>query len=633
MIFQWLNAQDAIAAGHALADSFLLDDARPIKARAKVKGDVQRAEVHRLLQRAVQNAKPLKLNIFKRAKLLGAFKWRLIEQGFDEGDAGELTHLLLLQLTGARMSSVVDSPMRAPSAGGARKRIDLSLGAADAAAQRGDYAEVVVRLEEVLSVDAEHVVALSNLGDALCFLGRYPEAERAYRKAVRANPKRADTHLKLGAVLHSRGDFAGAETTLRRAVKLEPRSPNPLCALGHTLSALNRTNDAKICFEKALRLKPRSTGGLCGLARLATMDGRFGDAEALLRQALEFDPECIEALTWLVEQRRMTPEDQGWLERARQLLERPLTPMEASGLNFAIGKYCDDIGEYASAFESFRIANEQRKKISMRYDRAARAAWVDDVIKHYTPEQVRAAVDGADDSRRPVFVVGMMRSGTTLMEQIIASHPQVAGAGELQFWGILEYKYQDWVCGRASDPGVGADLARTYLDELSRHSSDAARVVDKTPANVDYLGIIHRVLPNARFIYMRRDPVDTCLSCYFQNFINAASFAMDLQDLAHYYREQHRLVAHWRSVLPKEAFLEVPYEELVADQENWSRRVLEFIGLEWDPKVLEFYKTDRAVLTASHWQVRQKVYTSSIGRSKHYQKYVGPLLKLRNLSS
>ena len=632
MILEWFNAEEAIAAGHALADSFLRDDARTATERAKAQEGDRRAEVQRLLQRAVLNAKPLKLNLFKRAKLLGAFKWRLIEQGFDEVGASELTHLLLLQLSGTRASSVAHPTMRVPSEGSARKRIDLSLSAADAAACRGDYSEAVVRLQEVLLADADHVVALSNMGDALCFLGRYPEAEHAYRQSVQANPKRADTHLKLGTVLYWRGDFAGAETALRRAVKFEPRSANALCALGHALNALDRERDATECFEKALRLKPRSTEALCGLAWLASMEGRFGDAEALLRKALEFDPMCTEAHTLLVEQRRMTPADQRWLADARRMLGLPMAPVEEARLHFAIGKYFDDVGDYVRAFKEFRLANELRKKVSAAYDRAARAAWVDDVIGHYTSESVAQSAEGAHDSRRPVLVVGMMRSGTSLVEQIIASHPDAVGAGELQFWGMTEYKHPNVFRGRETDSGVIGKLAASYLELLARHSSDAARVVDKTPANVDYLGFIHRVLPNARFIYMQRDPVDTCLSCYFQNFVNAASFAMDLQDLAHYYREHHRLVAHWRSVLPKEVFLAVPYEGLVADPEAWSRRVLEFIGLEWDPKVLEFYETERAVMTASHWQVRQKMYSSSVGRWKHYQKFIGPLLKLRNLS-
>ena len=632
LIPEWFNAQEAIAAGHALADAFLRDVTRATKGHAKIQSEVRGAEVQRLLQRAVLDAKPLKLNLFKRAKLLGAFKWRLIEQGFDGARAAELTHLLVLQLGGVRLASAVPSSMPAPSAGGTRRRIDLSLGAADAAAQRGDYAEAVVRLKEVLLADENHVTALNNLGDALCFLGRYPEAEHAYRRAVQANPKRADAQLKFGTALNWRGDFLGAETALRRAVKLEPRSPNVLCVLGHTLTALDRADDAKECFEKALRLKPRSTDALCGLAWLASMEGRFGDADILLRRALDFDPECTEAHTWLVEQRRMTHADKDWLERAQRMLERRMAPIEESRLHFAIGKYFDDVGDYAQAFEAFRKANEQRKKVAAVYDRAARTAWVDDVIRQYTAERIATPMDAANDSQRPVFVVGMMRSGTSLVEQIIASHPQAMGAGELQFWGLLEYKHHELLRGIAPDLGVGAKLAQAYIDELNRHSSEAIRVIDKTPVNVDYLGFIHRVLPNARFIYMRRDPVDTCLSCYFQNFVNAASFAMDLQDLAHYYREHRRLVAHWRSVLPKDVLLEVPYEMLIAEPEVWSRRILEFIGLGWDPRVLEFHKTERTVLTASHWQVRQKIYSSSVGRWKHYQKYIGPLLKLRNLS-
>ncbi|MHB1828698.1 MAG: sulfotransferase family protein, partial [Steroidobacteraceae bacterium] len=171
-----------------------------------------------------------------------------------------------------------------------------------------------------------------------------------------------------------------------------------------------------------------------------------------------------------------------------------------------------------------------------------------------------------------------------------------------------------------------------YLKILERQPAAAERVVDKSTYNSDHLGIIHLAFPNARILYLRRDPLDVCLSCYFQQFATAANFTLDLADLAHYYREHHRVVAHWRSVLPQDVFLEVPYAQLVADQETWSRRIMEFIGLEWDPVVLQFHKTERAVLTASHWQVRQKIYTSSVGRWKNYEKFIGPLLKLRDLS-
>jgi hypothetical protein len=172
-------------------------------------------------------------------------------------------------------------------------------------------------------------------------------------------------------------------------------------------------------------------------------------------------------------------------------------------------------------------------------------------------------------------------------------------------------------------------LAQGYLNELDRLSSSAQRVVDKSTYNSDHLGLIHSVLPNARMIYVQRDPIDTCLSCYFTQLSSAQNFTWDLADLAHYYREHQRLVEHWRSVLPAGTLLDVPYAELVDDQERWTRKILDFLGLEWDERCLEFHTAERAVMTASFWQVRQKMYNRSVGRWRRYEKYIGPLRELR----
>jgi hypothetical protein len=173
-------------------------------------------------------------------------------------------------------------------------------------------------------------------------------------------------------------------------------------------------------------------------------------------------------------------------------------------------------------------------------------------------------------------------------------------------------------------------LAKEYLQVLEAKSGEALRVVDKAPVNSDYLGVIHSVFPNARFIYMQRDPIDTCLSCYFQKFVLSLNFTMDLSDLADYYRQHQRLMAHWHAVLPQGTILEVPYEELIADQAAWTRRILDFLDLEWDNRVLDFHNTQRAVVTASFWQVRQKIYKSSVRRWRNYEKFVGPLLDLKD---
>jgi hypothetical protein len=239
------------------------------------------------------------------------------------------------------------------------------------------------------------------------------------------------------------------------------------------------------------------------------------------------------------------------------------------------------------------------------------------------------AAGAAIASERPVFVVGMPRSGTSLAEQMLASHPAVFGAGELPFWSNVSAHLESSTAG--GDAGAGGAIGgcgRDYLRLLDDLSPGAMRVVDKMPSNFLSLGLIHAALPNARIIHMRRNPIDTCLSIYFQNFDVAHSYASDLEDLAHYYTEYLRLMKHWGSLLPKQALMDVPYEGLVDDPEAWSRGMIEFIGLPWDSSCLDFHRTDRAVVTRSRWQVRQAISKSSVQRWHHYERFVGPLLKL-----
>ena len=325
----------------------------------------------------------------------------------------------------------------------------------------------------------------------------------------------------------------------------------------------------------------------------------------------------------------MTTADGAWLANVKQLITADTPPLAESDLRFAMGKYFDDLGSFAAAFDQYKRANDLRKSLMRPYDRRERSSFVDDTIRVYKPDTIRHPAEGASPSTKPVFVIGMMRSGTSLIEQIIASHPRAAGAGELDFWSNAAQKHRDHVGRGVPDTPLMKKLADGYLRALNGHSRDALRVVDKSTFNADYLGLIHAVFPHARIIYARRDPVDTCLSCYFRQL--ALNFTLDLGDLAHYYREHHRLMRHWRVVLPAGALLEVPYAELVADQESWSRRMIEFIGLDWDPRCLNYHTTERPVLTASNWQVRQSIYSNSVGRWRKYRKFIRPLLELREL--
>jgi len=366
------------------------------------------------------------------------------------------------------------------------------------------------------------------------------------------------------------------------------------------------------------------------MGQLARMEGRFDQSEIMFKRVLEVDPKMPSAWAALAGLRKMTPSDHAWLEGAEEIAASRVAPLQEADVRFAIGKYCDDVDDFKRAFESYKRANELQKAVSISYERDAREHLVDELIHVYTREKVSRVGGGASVSTKPVFVVGMMRSGTSLAEQIIASHPSAKGAGELPFWGDAVRENEIAVRqGMLSEP-LKKQLAEAYLCALTGHS-DALRVVDKAPRNSAYLGVIHSVFPNARIIYMRRDPIDSCLSSYFQQFSTALNFAMDLSDLAHYYRQHHRLMAHWRAVLPAGTILDVPYEDLVADPTGWTHNILDFLGLEWDEGCLDFNKTQRLVATASYWQVRQKIYKGSVGRWRNYEKFIGPLLGLRDL--
>lgn len=636
MLLDWFNAREAVDVGTSLADYYLpkttLEAHGPRSTPHPV--DAAGKDLQKFLQRAARDVSPLKLNIFKRAKLLNSFKWRLRERGCDGSTVDQLTEMLLLQIAGGPLNAAAPAGgiTARPSEATASRRIPGLMAEADVRFAQGDYEQATARLQEVVAINSRHVLAHSNLGTALVHVGRYDEADQAFRRAVALKPSFVGPYVYLGNLLQMRGQFTESLTVLRRAVKKDPRSADALAGLGFGLGLLRQVTEAKECFQKALRVQPRNATALCGAGWIAGMEGRFEEAETFYRSALEVDRHRVAAWAWLAGLRRMTSADKDWLEGVEQTLTTGLPPLEESRLRFAMGKYFDDLEEFSRAFEQYRRANELYKKAVRPYDRVVRTKFVDDTTRVYSRERLAQACEGASTSARPVFVTGMPRSGTSLVEQIIASHPDATGAGELDFWGEAARRHAQGGQSGLPDAATAKQLADAYLRTLQGHSIEAKRVVDKSTFNSNHLGLIHAVLPQARIIHLRRDPVDVCLSCYFQNFASAIEWAMDLSDLAHYYREHHRLMEHWRSTLPEETLLDVPYAELVADPQTWSRKIIEFIGLPWDPRCLEFQQTKRAVATASHWQVRQKVYSRSVGRWRNYQKFIRPLLSLRDLA-
>lgn len=632
MIMQWFDASDATKIGVELADQF----ARQQGSRAPTQGNPsalgkQADELHLILERADREVRALRLNFYKKAKFANAFKWRLTENGVDREMADEVTQMLVLHLSQNKTDPVQgQDPVAAPADRPSLTKVKQLLTEGNKSFAKGAYAEAATSYRKLLELDPRSADALNNLGSALNKLTHFTEAERYLRQAIEIRPEFAEAHCNLGIVLRESGETAEAEVCLRRALKLKPNYMDARIQLGITLLSLGRLREARARFEKVLKTAPRHADTLFLMGHIAKLEGRFEEAEARFNRVLEIDPKMPAAWSALAGTRKMTSADAAWLAGAEGIAASGISPVEEADVRFAIGKYYDDVNDFEQAFHHYQRANQLLKTTADPYVRDARARFVDDMIRVYTPEAISQVKGGASTSMKPVFVVGMPRSGTSLMEQIIASHPSAKGAGELEFWSQVARDREAEINAGPLGESTRHKLAEAYLRVLEAKGGEALRIVDKAPANSDYVGVIHSVFPNARIIYMRRDPIDTCLSCHFQHFSVALNFTMDLSDLAHYFLQHERLMAHWRTVLPPGSILEVPYEELVGDQEAWTRKILDFLGLEWDERCLDFHKTKRQVVTASTWQVRQKIYKDSVHRWRHYEKSIGPLLDLKS---
>lgn len=477
------------------------------------------------------------------------------------------------------------------------------------------------RAVELLPDDAE---AHGNLGNTLRACGQLEAAVLSHRRALRLKPTYAESHNNLGSVLQDLGRLQEAEASFRRATELNPDFALAHGNLGNVLALLDRVDESEASCRRALELDPSLTAALVQLAEVHAGRGQFDKTEELLKRALSMEPNMPEAWAALVRSRKMSVADAGWLAAARSIAGQRLPARREVHLRYALGKYFDDVGEYTQAFHEYRRANELSKQGRPPHDRAQFQQGVDRLIQTFDRDWLDRVRTAGNPSERPVFIVGTPRSGTTLTEQILAAHPAVFGAGELPFWNAAAATFAA-ARGEATDLDVLRRLAAQYLASLDRVSPGKLRVVDKMPANYLYLVLIHAALPNARIIHMRRHPIDTCLSIYFQNFDAKHSYANDLDDLAHYYREYLRIMDQWRRVIPAHALLEVPYESLVEDAEGWSRKMLEFIGMPWDPNCLAFHLNERTVNTASKWQARQKISRSSVGRWRQYAAFLGPL--------
>ena len=433
------------------------------------------------------------------------------------------------------------------------------------------------------------------------------------------------------------GRQAEAEQTYLQVLSEEPDNPDAHHLLGLVRSEQDRDDEAVSFIERAIQLSPNTSAFHHNIAGIYRRMGELKAAEAEFRRAIELKPDYGEAFQGLAEMVTFSKGDL-LLDRIQAQLDSPDLETEIkSYFHFAAGKYFDDVGDYPRAFEHYTRGNKSAGK---EFDALGFHDVVKNCIYHYSPTNLKKAGVGGSNSDKPIFVVGMPRSGTTLVEQILASHSRVFGAGELNDMKYIAHFGSQFVSPEQKYPGFTPFLGRQHyqklaqeylrrIDELSG-AEGVSKVVDKHPLNFQFVGLILAMFPNAKIVHTVRHPLDTCLSCFFQNFSSGQHYSFDLGTLTNFYIGYQRLMEHWEMLYPGRIF-NIQYENVIDDQESQTRRLLDYCGLEFEPSCLRFYETDRTVKTASFNQVRRPVYRTSQDRWKNYQQELLPVAKALGL--
>jgi tetratricopeptide (TPR) repeat protein len=465
-------------------------------------------------------------------------------------------------------------------------------------------------------------------------LERFAEAEGPLRQALDLAPDRAQTHRDLGWVLAKTPRYEEAAACLEQAIALDPKDPTTHFALGTTRHLRKDLPGSEAALRRAVALAPDYAAAWHELGTVLRSCGRFDEALTCFRRARDIDPDWPEVYRSLAVTGQQAAEEAQLRRLEGVLKNRGRSVSDRISAAFALGMLLDNADRCDEAFACFAKANalhrQQRAEAGERFDIGALRRQVDDLIEIATPDFFSAAAAWGNPSQAPVFIVGMPRSGTSLVEQVAASHSRVFGAGELHALGEIWDKLSAHNRGRPIeqwDAAFARRLADQHIGTLQTLGNGAARIIDKMPDNIFFLWLIAALFPSARIILCRRDSRDVCLSCYFHHFTEGHLYAYDLADCGARALEVHRLATHWLRVLPLD-ILAIDYEDLVSDPEGEGRRLIEFLGLEWEPACLDFHRTERAVLTASAWQVRQPLYRRSIGRWRCYEPYLKPLLEV-----
>jgi len=556
----------------------------------------------------------------------------------------------------------------------------------------GRPADAIVPLGEAALLEPSNPIIQHDLGLACLEVGRVPEAIAALQRAVAINPHYTDAHFRLGIALEKLGDIGRAIAAYDRATELLPSLTEAWFRAGALVYTLGHRDEAIGCFRRAAATGGKTSFGRLGKARALLTEDRDQEAELVLRKTLALDPgnamahdllgnllsefgrfdearECLQRAIEiapllagsyydLVRCRPATSEDDGLLPRMEAALDTPgLEAAQRLRLHLAIGKVAEDLGDCALAMRHFDAADAVRRT-SGSFDSAAFDIEIDRLIARCTPEFIARAPELGSPNATPVFILGMPRSGTTLVEQTVSSHPEVGAGGELNFWnergaawhrsgmagsvlaesdlaqsGSTDSRAAE-SAGAAESRAAGSDApflakaAADYLKVLRGIAPKAARVTDKMPFNFLWAGLIHVAFPRAIIIHCRRTAIDTALSIHQTQFHPGLAFPTGGPELVAYFRSYRRITDHWRCVLPADRFLEVDYEELTREPGPIIRRMIAACGLPWHDACLRHERNTRAVKTPSKWQTRQPIYRTSVARWRRYEPWLGPLRAL-----
>ncbi|GLQ06850.1 tetratricopeptide repeat-containing sulfotransferase family protein [Sneathiella chinensis] len=502
--------------------------------------------------------------------------------------------------------------------------------------ETGDFDAALEAVNRAIEINPRYMDAYINAAGIAIGRGNGAQAQMWLDNLASFAPEHPATLLTRAKIMHLTGRHAEAEISARETLQKSPQSGEACQVYADILKSLGRTDEARAHYDKALsRPNPNPVQALLGKAVLLMETGDREGARALIEQAYQQGGRLADTLLTYSQITTFTADDPMIGKIAAMLTatgnDAP-TPTEAMTLHFVLGKAFLDSGDPEKAFQHFAAGNKAKRQ-TLSYDSDQTLNWLASIAQTFTPDLMKTFSGGGNPSDAPIFIVGMPRSGTTLVEQILASHPMVHGGGELDtLLGLVQHiaakpeinaSFPDFMA--QLPPQILTEASHAYLQVIRDKAQHTPHLVDKMPANFLHVGLINLMFPNAKIIHCRRDPVDTCLSCYTSLFGAPQKFSYDLAELGAFYNGYNALMEHWHDLLPADRLAVVDYETLVEDQEGETRKLLDFLGLGWDEACLDFHKTERPISTLSFAQVREPIYRTSVKRWQKYRPYLQPL--------